>query len=62
LAKGEVVSDPEGFLVFDDSVFDKANSHKIELVKKQYSGNAHGLIKGICIVNCLYVNPKTKQY
>jgi hypothetical protein len=28
----------------------------------QYSGNAHGLIKGIGMVNCLYVNPDSGQY
>ena len=54
--------DEDGFLVFDDSVLDKNHSHKIELVRLQYSGNAHGLIKGIGVVNCLYVNPKTQRY
>jgi SRSO17 transposase len=54
--------DADGFLVFDDSVSDKNHSHKIELVRRQYSGNAHGLIKGIGVVNCLYVNPKTHRY
>ena len=54
--------DEDGFLVFDDSVSDKNHSHKIELVRLQYSGNAHGLIKGIGVVNCLYVNPKTQRY
>ncbi|OOS18196.1 hypothetical protein B0682_09220 [Moraxella lincolnii] len=32
------------------------------MVNHQYSGNAHRIIKGICIVNCIYVNPKTQQY
>ena len=49
-------------IFFDDSVSDKNHSHKMELVRLQYSGNAHGLIKGIGIVNCLYVNPRTKRY
>jgi SRSO17 transposase len=62
LTKSNIVTDPNGFILFDDSVSDKNHSHKIELVKRQYSGNAHGLIKGIGIVNCLYVNPKTGQY
>ena len=60
--KGVIEIDPDAFLVFDDSVADKNHSHKIELVKLQYSGNAHGLIKGIGVVNCLYVNPRTKRY
>jgi hypothetical protein len=60
--KDVIEYDPDGFLVFDDSVSDKNHSHKIELVRLQYSGNAHGLIKGIGVVNCLYVNPKTQRY
>ena len=32
------------------------------MVRRQYSGNAHGIIKGIGMVNCLYVNPEAKQY
>jgi hypothetical protein len=62
LVKDEIAYDPDAFLIFDDSVLDKNHSHQIELVKKQYSGNAHRLIKGIGVVNCLYVNPKTGQY
>ena len=60
--KGVIETDPDAYLLFDDSVADKNHSHKIELVRLQYSGNAHGLIKGIGIVNCLYVNPRTKRY
>jgi hypothetical protein len=48
--------------VFDDSVLDKRYSSKIELVRKQYSGNEHRVIKGIGVVNCLYVNPETGEY
>ena len=32
------------------------------MVRRQYSGNAHGLIKGIAMVNCLYVNPDSCHY
>ena len=32
------------------------------MVRRQYSGNAHGVIKGIGMVNCLYVNPDSGQY
>lgn len=51
-----------GYVVFDDSILDKNHSQSIELVRRQYSGNAHGLIKGIGMVNCLYVNPDNGQY
>jgi hypothetical protein len=43
-------------------VLDKSHSHKIELVRLQYSGNAHELIKGIGVVNCVYFNPDTEQF
>jgi hypothetical protein len=40
-------------LIFDDTVLDKRHSFKIELVRRQYSGNEHGVVKGIGVVNCL---------
>lgn len=61
-AKGEVVPSPDGYIVFDDTVLDKRHSHKMELVRRQYSGNAHGTIKGIGVVNCVYVNPELKRF
>lgn len=60
--RSQIVPSPHGCLVFDDSVLDKNFSYKIELVRRQYSGNAHGIIKGIGLVNCLYVNPESGQY
>jgi hypothetical protein len=60
--KGEIVSHENGCIVFDDTVLDKDFSHKIELVRRQYSGNAHGLVKGIGMVNCVYVNPESGAY
>lgn len=61
-ARSQIQSSPCGFVIFDDTVLDKNFSHQIELVRLQYSGNAHGLIKGIGLVNCVYVNPETGQY
>jgi hypothetical protein len=49
-------------VIFDDTVADKNFSHEIELVRRQYSGNAHGVIKGIGIVTCVYVNPELDQF
>jgi hypothetical protein len=60
--KSQVIQTPNGFLVFDDTAADKNFSHEIELVRRQYSGNAHGVIKGIGIVTCVYVNPDTDQF
>lgn len=59
---GSIVLSPRGCIIFDDSILDKNHSHSIELVRRQYSGNAHGLIKGIGMINCLYVNPDSGQY
>jgi len=60
--QAQVEPSPYGFLVFDDTVLDKNYSHKIELVRKQYSGNAHGVIKGIGVVTCVYVNPQLERF
>jgi hypothetical protein len=60
--KSQVVQTLKGFLVFDDTVADKNFSHKIDLARPQYSGNAHGVIKGIGIVTCVYVNPELDQF
>ena len=60
--KNEVCQTSRGFLVFDDTVIDKNYSHRIELVRKQYSGNAHKVIKGIGVVTCVYVNPQINQF
>lgn len=60
--KGQVIQTPYGFLVFDDTVLDKNFSKNIELVRSQYSGNAHKVIKGIGVVTCVYVNPQIDQF
>jgi hypothetical protein len=60
--QNQVVQTPKGFLIFDDTVADKNFSNKIELVRRQYSGNAHGVIKGIGIVTGVYVNPELDQF
>ena len=54
--KDEIHYSENACLIFDDTVLDKRYSSKIELVRHPYSGNEHGVIKGIGVVNCLYVN------
>jgi len=45
------------------TVIDKNFSHSIELVRNQYSGNAHGIVKGHrVVVTCVYVNPEIDQF
>jgi hypothetical protein len=58
----QVVQTPDGFLVFDDTVIDKNYSHNMALVRRQYSGNVHGVIKGIGVVTCVYVNPQLDRF
>lgn len=60
--KGHIVTTSAGYLIFDDTVVDKQHSFAIELVRRQWSGNAKGVIKGIGVVTCLYVNPETDQF
>jgi len=47
-----------GYLIADDSVLDKRYSRNNELAKLQYSGNEHGLVKGIDLVNLLWTDGK----
>lgn len=51
-----LVSLNKGYLVGDDSLLDKKYSRKNELAKTQYSGDEHGLLNGICLVNLLWTN------
>ena len=45
---------PDAYLIVDDSVHDKRHSKKIELVRRQYSGNEHGLVRGIGVVSLVH--------
>jgi hypothetical protein len=60
--RGQVVSGEGGYLAFDDTVLNHNSASKIELVRPQYSGNAHGVIKGIGVVTCVYINPELDQF
>jgi len=51
--EGQVIRTSNGYIVFDDTVLDKNYSFAIELVRRQYSGNAHGVVKGIGVVTCV---------
>ncbi len=56
LAEPLIENSREAYLILDDSVQDKRYSQKIELVKRQYSGNGHRLVKGIGIVNLVHAH------
>jgi len=56
LVKNRIDDSEEAFLLVDDSVQKKRYSQAIETVKLQYSGNEHGLVKGIGLVNLVHTN------
>ena len=60
--RNQVVRSEQGYLAFDDTVLDHNTAFKIELVRRQYSGNAHAVIKGIGVVTCVYINPQIDQF
>jgi hypothetical protein len=60
--RGQVKPSAQGYLLFDDTVLDHNHSFEIELVRRQYSGNAQGVIKGIGVVTCVYVNPEEDRF
>lgn len=60
--RNDVRQGANGYRVFDDTVIDKRHLRQIELVRRQYSGNAQGVIRGIGVVTCVYVNPESEEY
>lgn len=57
-----ITNAPTGFLIADDSVQDKRYSKFIDLVKKQYSGNEHGLVRGIGLVNLVHTTGEKDDF
>lgn len=54
IVQAHLEDSPNSVIIADDSVQDKRYSQFIELVKKQYSGNERGLVKGIGLVNFVH--------
>jgi len=54
LVKGRIQDSKEACLIVDDSVQDKRYSRFIELVRAQYSGNEHRVVKGLGVVNLVH--------
>jgi len=61
-ARETLVQVADGYLIFDDTVADKSHSHDIVGVRRQYSGNAGGVVKGIGIVTCVYYNAAADRF
>ena len=57
-----LIPSANGYLLFDDTVLDKRFGPKIEMTRRQWSGNAHAIIRGIGLVSCVYVNPEREQF
>lgn len=62
LVEPHIVDSDRSYILIDDSVQDKRYSRFIELVKKQYSGNEHGLIKGIGLVNMVHSSGRAGDF
>ena len=54
--------DSQAYLIFDDTVLKKSFGPKIEVARKQWSGNKKGVIGGIGVISCVYVNPETECF
>jgi len=52
----DLVIPNSGYLVVDDTTLNKRYSRENELAKLQYSGDEHGLVNGINLVNLLWTN------
>jgi len=51
-----MVQKETGYLIFDDTVLDKPYAQEMSLVKLQYSGKHHRLVKGIDVVTLLWTD------
>jgi hypothetical protein len=60
--RGDVVPSPNGYALFDDTVLDHQHSRHMGLVRRQWSGNEHHVIRGIGVVTCVYVNPELDRF
>jgi hypothetical protein len=54
LVKDRIEDSKDACLSVDDSVHDKRYSRFIELVRAQYSGNEHGVVRGIGVVSLVH--------
>jgi len=54
VTKGLITDTDESFLIVDDSVQEKPHARAIELVYPHYSGNKHGVVRGIDLVNLVH--------
>lgn len=57
-----IVRTANGYIVFDDTVLDHRYAGAIEMAQFQYSGTEHGVVYGIGVVSCIYVNAERSEF
>jgi len=62
LVKDRIADSKEACLIVDDSVHDKRYSRLIELVRAQYSGNEHRVVRGIGVVSLVHSAGKDADF
>jgi hypothetical protein len=62
LVKDRIADSKEACLIVDDSVHDKRYSRFIELVRAQYSGNEHRVVRGIGVVSLVHSTGKDADF
>ena len=70
MLKKNLFGDTEAYLIFDDTVINNKLGYKIELTRRQYSGNEDHVVcvlsaakfVGLGIVNCVYFNRGMNNY
>ena len=62
LVKDRIADSKEACLIVDDSVHDQRYSRSIDLVRAQYSGNEHRVVRGIGVVSLVHSGGKDKEF
>jgi hypothetical protein len=62
LVKDRIADSKEACLIVDDSVHDKRYSRFIDLVRAQYSGNEHRVVRGIGVVSLVHSGGKEEAF
>ena len=55
----QVALSARDYVLFNDTVLDKRHSRRIELVRRQHSGNAHGVISAVLAWSIAYTSTLT---
>jgi hypothetical protein len=62
LVKDRIADSKDACLIVDDSVHDKRYSRSIDLVRAQYSGNEHRVVRGIGVVSLVHSGGKDTEF